>query len=816
MLATRHTFHFLSRFILAGAVLSCTATIDSSGGAGRPDAGSSATGGTTTTSGTGGTGATGGSTTTGAGATTGGPATTGAGGTQGTGGAGGAGGTGSTTDSGAGGTGPSTDGSTQPPIDTCNGTLPGAFTTHCSACHTQSGQANLRYPDLYQFKGTLDDLKNRVRTGSTKGMAAYPPDLISDADLAVIYAYFTGGTIRPGIDTTALGSLVPLFAVGDAKNPPIVTKRADGAIVTRGAGRVRGRHEKEGSFGTYGPHYFEDRSYGFIVEDLTATGTKSIRVTYLPITMPDHAGNRITNWRAWKIQGNNATFAENHYMVDVAASPMPPMGPVAQVQQFDQKSVPQGRTMTVGQNFEFEFGIFTDPAALTTKGSRDSYYSDTFRYAIGVGGLTPNNLDYDQSPGPAPEARTGGDTTIAWMFAEPPMYFSQMALNTQQENVQHFLEGRRLFHTNFKTGVHSEAGNPVFTEQMGKLGPLFNANSCVNCHINNGPGVLLKGALSETSSMVFKLYGNVDLGNQLQLQEGSATVSGSEPKTVTLGDGTVVNLTRPKFAVTAMKGDASRFSARLARKLVGLGLLEAIDEGTILARADRLDCTKDGISGRASFVKDPVSGVLRMGRFGWKAEKSSIAHQVADAASADLGVGTSILPESGKAELSDDDLMRLTTYMRLIGVPPQRNHETAEVLKGEQLFKTVGCANCHVTDAVTGKNHPFSELRDQAIKPYTDLLLHDMGADLADDSGVAIAEVADAPAGASEWRTPPLWGIGLHKDVNGNTGLLHDGRAASVLEAALWHGGEAQKVKERLMALPAADRNALVAFVMSL
>jgi CxxC motif-containing protein (DUF1111 family) len=318
------------------------------------------------------------------------------------------------------------------------------------------------------------------------------------------------------------------------------------------------------------------------------------------------------------------------------------------------------------------------------------------------------------------------------------------------------------------------------------------------------------------SSMVFKLYNAGDLGNQLQLQEGSASVSGTDTKMVTLGDGTSVTLSRPKFTVTANNGDPSHFSARLARKLVGMGLLEAIDEKTILDRADRLDCDGDGISGRPSYVKDPVTGVLRVGRFGWKAEKVSVAHQIADAASADLGVGTSIFPENGKVELSDTDLGKLTTYMRLIGVPPQRTHADATVLRGEQLFKTVGCSNCHVTDVVTGPNHPFSELRSQAIKPFTDLLLHDMGPDLADNSGVEPGDQADSPPSASEWRTPPLWGIGLYKTVNGHTGLLHDGRAASVLEAALWHGGEAEKVKERLMALPAADRDALVAFVMSL
>jgi CxxC motif-containing protein (DUF1111 family) len=723
-----------------------------------------------------------------------------------------------TTGTGTGTTGTGTGGGVppNPPVDSCNATLPSTYTTICSACHTQSGQANSRYPDLYNFKGTLDEFKNRVRTGSVKGMAAYPPDLISDADIAAIFTYFTGGNMRTGLDAIFLGDVKPLFADSDPKNPPVVFKRNDGVLVTRGAGRVRGRHEKEGSFGTFGPHYFEDRSYGFIVEDFTPTGKQEIRVTYLPLAKPDHTANRITNWRAWKVQGNNATFAVNQYMNDVAMPPIMPTGPVAQVQQYDQTTIPQGHAMAVGQNFEFEFGVFIDPAALTSPGSRNSYYTDTFRYAIGVGGMTPDNHDYDQAPGPAIEAQPGGDTTIAWMFAEPFMYFSQMALNTQQENVQHFLEGRRLFHTDFKTGVHSEAGNPIFTEQAGKAGPLYNTTSCENCHLNNGSGALLTGPLSETSSMVFKLYGAGDLGNQLQLQEGSATVSGNESKAVTLGDGTTVNLSRPKFGLTATRGDPSHFSARLARKLVGLGLLEAIDERTILTRADRLDCNGDGISGRTSFVKDPVAGVLRIGRFGWKAEKVSIQHQVAEAALADLGVGTSILTDNGTTELSDEDLMRLTTYMRLIGVPAQRNHADARVLKGEQLFKTAGCASCHVTDVVTGSNHTFSELRNQSIKPYTDLLLHDMGPDLADDSGVAVGDQADSPPGESEWRTPPLWGIGLYKDVNGHTGLLHDGRAAGVLEAALWHGGEAEKVKERLVALPAADRDALVAFVMSL
>jgi CxxC motif-containing protein (DUF1111 family)/cytochrome c553 len=703
-------------------------------------------------------------------------------------------------------------GSTVTPAESCNGILPSSYVGVCSGCHTQAGAANSRYPDLYTFKGDLTAFTNQVRMGG-KLMAAYSKDIISDADVAAIFNYFTKSNQRPTLDGIDLGGVVPLFSAADAKNPPIVYKRDDGVLITRGAGRVRGRHEKEGSFGQFLENYFDDRSYGFTVEDFTVTGQKRIRVTYLPIYKP---GQPQTNWRVWKMQGNNATFMENHYENDITDPPVMPMGPVGRPQQFDQVTIPAGRDMAVGQNLEFEFGVFIDKAALTTPGSRNSYYTDTFRYAIGVGGMTPNNLDYTVSPGPVPQARLGGDTTIAWLFAEPDQYFGQMALNTQQENVQNFLEGRRLFHTDFVTGAHSDAGNPVFTAQAGKAGPLYNTTMCENCHINNGPGALLDAPMNEKSSMVFKLYGGAP-GNQIHLQDGSASVAGSDMKTVMLGDGTAVTLTRPKFAVTAKAGDATNYSARLARKLIGLGLLEAIDERTILTRADRVDCNNDGISGRPNLIHEPQTGTLRLGRFGWKAEKVSLTHQVADAAASDLGVGTTLIPDSqGKAELSDIELGKLTTYMRLVGVPPQRNAEDPQVHAGEQVFKTVGCAGCHVTDAVTAANHPFSELRNQSIKPFTDLLLHDMGADLSDDSGVPYVDKPDAPAAASEWRTPPLWGIGLYKTVNGHTGLLHDGRAADVQEAVLWHGGEADKVKQRFVALPAADRAALLAFVQSL
>ncbi|HEY0710739.1 MAG TPA: cytochrome c, partial [Polyangia bacterium] len=340
------------------------------------------------------------------------------------------------------GTGPATPGATVPMGmgafvgDFCGGPVPGAFVTNCSGCHTPSGVSNTRYPDLFNFKGTAAEFQNKVRSGSTN-MAAYPAELISDADLQAIYAFFSGNK-RTGENQYDLNGAKPLFEAADAKNPPVYFKREDGAIVTRGAGRVRGRHEKEGSYGTFGSHYFEDRTYGFVVEDFTPAGKNQIRVTYLPIAMPDMNGNRITNWRAWKVNGNNATFAENKYMNNVTAAPMMPMGKTAAIQQYDQTTVPGSRRMAVGENFEFEFGIFIAPNGLTTRGTRDSYYTDTFRYRIGLGGLTANNKDYAATPGPLENAQLGGDTTIVWAVAEPETYFSQMALNTQQENVQNW------------------------------------------------------------------------------------------------------------------------------------------------------------------------------------------------------------------------------------------------------------------------------------------------------------------------------------------------------------------------------------------
>jgi CxxC motif-containing protein (DUF1111 family) len=692
--------------------------------------------------------------------------------------------------------------------DNCVGSLPGSYVSFCSACHTQRGPANPRYPDLFAYKGSEADFVTVVR-GGRNTMPAYSAGVISDGDLGAIFRYFTDGTFsRQGLDAVDLGSVQPLFSPADAKNPPIVFKRDDGVLVTRAAGRIRGRHEKEPSFGTYPIDYFADGTYGFTIEDATVVGRQSFRVTYLPVFAPGK-----TNWRSWKVSGDNSTFMQNDYLLDIAAPPFAPTAPFAAVQQFDETRVPSVRTSAVGENFEFEFGIFLAMGPPR----RNQFYSDTFRYRIGLGGLTANNRDYPALAGPLLGAQLGGDTTIGWLVAEPDMYFDQPALDVQHENVQRFVEGRRLFFTDFTTGANLETSNSPFPAQADKAGPLFNARSCETCHLKNGGGSLVNGAFGEKASVELKLFGAGALGHQLQIQEGSAAVASLQSKTVMFPDGEMVVLRWPTFAVVAGGGDVTHFSPRVARPLVGLGLLEAIDERSLASRSDRFDCDKNGISGRPNLVRDPVTGVLRVGRFGWKAEKVSVAHQVADDAAESLGVTTSLFPDAqGKAELSDADLARLTTYMRLIGVPPQRNADDPRVRAGEQIFETIGCGSCHATDVVTSPNHPFSELRGQAIKPYTDLLLHDMGPDLADSSGLGPSEAPGDPPTSAEWRTPPLWGVGLAKTVNPDAALLHDGRAADVQEAILWHGGEAAKIRAAFVALSTGDRAALLAFVQSL
>ena len=254
---------------------------------------------------------------------------------------------------------------------------------------------------------------------------------------------------------------------------------------------------------------------------------------------------------------------------------------------------------------------------------------------------------------------------------------------------------------------------------------------------------------------------------------------------------------------------------RLTPPLVGLGLLEAVAESTIVALADPNDANQNGISGRVQKITDPENAQMRMGRFTAKGGKARVKHQIASALNTDMGVTTATFPVfDGEttvraAELSSVELDEMTRYVALLGVGARRDLTNSQALQGQQLFNSASCSQCHVPTLVTSSYHPMTELRNQTIRPYTDLLLHDMGSGLADNMGEGIAS-------GSEWRTPPLWSIGLTAGVSGGEAYLHDGRARTIEEAILWHGGEAESAKQSFLGMSSADRAALVRFIKSL
>ena len=308
--------------------------------------------------------------------------------------------------------------------------------------------------------------------------------------------------------------------------------------------------------------------------------------------------------------------------------------------------------------------------------------------------------------------------------------------------------------------------------------------------------------------------------------EGRAVIDVTEVPG-TYGDGTPYSLARPhyRFADLAYGPlDGAMISPRVAPAVIGLGLLEAVPTSTLEALADPDDGDGDGISGRINWLTGR-DGKPAAGRFGWKANVATLREQGAGAANGDIGLTSSLFPakncpapqtacrdaahDPNGPDLSDRFLDKLTTYVRTLAVPVERDAADPHVVRGFALFKQFGCAACHVPTLKTEADAPLPELSGQIFHPFTDLLLHDMGADLADGR-------PDGSATGSEWRTPPLWGLGLLSRVNGHDRLLHDGRARDFAEAILWHGGEAEKAREAFRTAAASDREALIAFLKSL
>lgn len=412
-------------------------------------------------------------------------------------------------------------------------------------------------------------------------------------------------------------------------------------------------------------------------------------------------------------------------------------------------------------------------------------------------------------------AASGGATTV---FDTSRDAFSYSARNLDGPGRDRFLAGRSLFRRAWVTA-------PASTEGGDGLGPTYTATACESCHVRSGRGALPTRAEPRALGLVARLvrpdgtpdptYGHVlqPFAIEKVSTEGKLEITFDEDVFV-LHDGTRIDRRRPIARVTELAFGPLDVSTvidiRMAPQLVGLGLLEAIPEADIAEREDPTDRDGDGIRGMAR----RVGLESRLGRFGWRAQAATLHDFVAEAFHEDIGLTSDPYPNErcpgpqrdcaeathgGAPELPIDKLDKVAFFVRAIAVPARRNVDSLDVRRGEALFSAMGCASCHVPRATTGRAQEPA-LGEQTIFPYTDLLLHNLGPGL----------------GSETVRTPPLWGLGLHAVVNGNVTLLHDGRARTVPEAIVWHGGEASSARDRFAQAPAQDRDAVLRFLESL
>ncbi|HDY7666949.1 TPA: c-type cytochrome [Vibrio vulnificus] len=442
----------------------------------------------------------------------------------------------------------------------------------------------------------------------------------------------------------------------------------------------------------------------------------------------------------------------------------------------------------------------------------------------------------------ANDLKSGGDTSVK---KEGPNAFSLAAANLPMSKRLDFSVGNSFFRNPWVSA-------PASTDARDGLGPLFNTNGCQNCHIKDGRGHPPEKGDSHAVSMLVRLsipaltaeqkkavitsgvipeptYGGQlqDFALQDQKPEGQIRIRYSDVP-VTFSDGTTVVLRKPTVEIRDLAyGEMhpqTLLSARVAPPMIGLGLLESIAEETLLQWADEDDRNQDGISGKLNKVWDVQTQSLAIGRFGWKAGQPTLMQQNAAAFNGDLGLTSHLfpqenctdrqdlcrkLPNGGSPEVSDNILDFVEFYSQHLAVPIRRNVNDPQVKLGETLFVQSGCESCHKQTVKTAKREALPALSEQTIHPYTDLLLHDMGPGLADNRPEYLAN-------GQEWRTPPLWGIGYTQEVNDHTYFLHDGRARNLMEAVLWHGGEAEAAKQNVLKMSAKERDALIAFLNSL
>ena len=446
------------------------------------------------------------------------------------------------------------------------------------------------------------------------------------------------------------------------------------------------------------------------------------------------------------------------------------------------------------------------------------------------------------------DEKTGGETTV---FATGRNAFSFPLANLSDEERTRFAVGNSFFRRNWVQA-------PASTTARDGLGPHFIARSCGGCHVQDGRGAppdFSRGLKEQPVGLLLRLsvpgtgahggvvpdpvYGDqfanfavLGVPSEGDISLRYETVRGK------FADGTPFELQKPRYGFSKLNhGPMAKdvmVSPRIAPQLAGVGLIEAIPESEILRNVREQAASDSAVRGMANSVWDAPSQQMRTGRFGWKANVASLTHQSAGAFLGDMGITSTLFPQEtctpsqkdcmaaprgaqGKGpEIDDKTLADVVFYQAALAPAARRNPKDAQVVQGQKLFAQAQCALCHrpsyVTPTSTDERFPrlaSTALAGQTIWPYTDLLLHDMGEGLADGR-------PDFLASGQQWRTPPLWGIGLIPDVNGHNRLLHDGRARGVMEAILWHDGEAKASKDAVLKMKAPERAALVKFIESL
>jgi len=421
--------------------------------------------------------------------------------------------------------------------------------------------------------------------------------------------------------------------------------------------------------------------------------------------------------------------------------------------------------------------------------------------------------------------------------------FSEPAPVLTLKQRQTFMVGRNVFNRQWAS-VNSLNGD-------WGLGPTFIADRCSACHVNSGRGVPPQSSDEQLLSMLVRLsipgsgehggpkphphYGDQIQNRSLDGRSVDLAYAGTpvpneadlfldwEEHTVAFADGETVLLRKPKLRIENLKfgelGDGTMLSLRMAQPLVGIGFLEAVPEEALLAIAQKQRALN--FNGRPNRVWDAVHKRMALGRFGWKANVPSLKQQIAAAALGDMGVNSNLFPEQNCPpvqvvcskqlpgnfpEIIDHEIDAVELWLQGLAVPARRDVADSGVKRGAELFAGAQCAVCHVPELRTGRFSNLPQLSDQVFHAYTDLLLHDMGEELADGR-------PDFAAGPRDWRTPALWGLGLSQTVSGSTAMLHDGRARNVSEAILWHGGEAESAREAFRNMTRQERADLVRFV---